>query len=216
MSSPITTRNWLTSWKVTCGLFVVKCRNFISIPLDIGLNAYYYYWNMDYYSYLGGDEFGLNKDRRGEFYLYQLRQILARYYLERLSNGLGEIPEINFWSPIDTGFYSSMTFFNGVNFPSRTNNYMMYLNKDNARYLDHLYNLEHRIFDAIDSGFFLLPNGEKMAMNKPENVEYLGNLIQMNKDSLGNMYYYGMIEMFYRKLLGGSVSEFESFHQIPR
>jgi Hemocyanin, all-alpha domain/Hemocyanin, copper containing domain len=31
---------------------------------DIGLNAYYYYWNLDYYTFLGGDEFGLNKDRR--------------------------------------------------------------------------------------------------------------------------------------------------------
>lgn len=84
---------------------------------------------MDYYAFLGGDEFGLKKDRRGEFYLYQIRQILARYYLERLSNGLGEIPEFNFWEPLETGYYSSLTFFNGVNFPSRSNYYMMYLNK---------------------------------------------------------------------------------------
>jgi hypothetical protein len=183
---------------------------------DIGLSSYYYYWNMDYYAYLGGDEFGLNKDRRGEFYLYQIRQILSRYYLERLSNGLGEIPEINYWQPLETGFYSSLTFFNGVNFPSRSNYYMMYLNKDNLRYLDHLYNYEHRIFDAIDSGFFLLPNGEKMAIDKPETIEYLGNLIQMNKDSLGNFYYYGMFEMLGRRLLGGSVHSFDSYTQIPR
>lgn len=182
---------------------------------DIGLNSYYYYWNMDYYSFLGGEEFGLNKDRRGEFYLYQIRQILARYYLERLSNGLGEIPEINYWQPLETGFYSSLTFFNGVNFPSRSNYYMMYLNKDNQKYLDHLYNYEHRIFEAIDSGFFLLPNGEKMAMNSQESIEYLGNLIEMNKDSLGNMYYYGMLEMLGKRLLGGSVHSFDSYTQIP-
>lgn len=183
--------------------------------LDIGLNAYYYYWNMDYYSFVGGEEFGLNKDRRGEFYIYQMRQILARYYLERLSNGLGEIPEINYWQSLPTGYYSSMTFYNGVNFPSRENNYMMYLNKDNARYMEHLYTYEHRIFDAIDSGFFLMPNGEKMAMDKPENIEYLGNLIQMNKDSLGNMYYYGMLEMLAKKLLGGSVQVMDAYKQIP-
>lgn len=183
---------------------------------DIGLNSYYYYWNMDYYTSLGGEEFGLNKDRRGEFYMYEIRQLLARYYLERLSNGLGEIPEINFWQPLETGFYSSLTFYNGINFPSRSNNYMMYLNKDNHRYLEHLYAYEHRLFDAIDSGSFLLPNGEKMAINKPESIEHLGNLIQMNKDSMGNFYYYGMLEMLARKLLGGSVAVMDSYRQIPR
>jgi len=182
---------------------------------DIGLNSYYYYFNMDYYAYLGGSEFGLNKDRRGEFFLYQIKQLLARYYLERLSNGLGEIPEFNYWEPIEYGFYSGLSFYNGVNFPSRSNYYMMYLNKDNQRYLDHLYNYEHRIFEAIDSGFFLLPDGKKLPLDKPESIEYLGNLIQMNKDSLGNFYYYGMIEMLGRRLIGGSVHTFDNLYQIP-
>jgi hypothetical protein len=47
---------------------------------------------MDYNTFLGGKEVGLYKDRRGEFYFYQIRQFLARYYMERLTNGLGEIP----------------------------------------------------------------------------------------------------------------------------
>lgn len=182
---------------------------------DIGLNAYYYYWNMDYYSYLGGEEFGLNKDRRGEFFYYQIQQLLSRYYLERLSNGLDEIPEFNYWEQLPTGFYSGLTFFNGVNFPSRSNYYMMHLNKDNQKYLDQLYSWEHRIFEAIDSGYFLMPNGEKKDLTKYENIEYLGNLIQSNKDSLGNFYYYGMIEMLARRMLGGSVQSYDFYHQIP-
>lgn len=171
---------------------------------------------MDYYAFLGGEEFGLKKDRRGEFFMYQIRQLLSRYYLERLSNGLGEIPEFNFWEPIETGFYSGLSYYNGVNFPSRSNYYMMYLNKDNQRYLDHLYNYEHRIFEAIDSGFFLLPDGKKLPLDKPESIEYLGNLIQMNKDTLGNFYYYGMIEMLGRRLIGGSVHTFDAYNAVPR
>lgn len=170
---------------------------------------------MDYYAWIGGDEFGLSKDRRGEWYLYQVRQLLSRYYLERLSVGLGEIPEINFWHEIETGYYPSLMFFNGVNFPTRTNNYMMYLNSDNSRYLDHLYALERRVYDAIDSGFFLKSNGEKMAFTDPDAVEYLGNIIQKNKDSMGNFYFYGMLETFYRKLLSGSFDSFDSFKRIP-
>lgn len=170
---------------------------------------------MDYYAWLGGDEFGLNKDRRGEWYMYQIRQFLARYYLERLSNGLGEIPEIDMFSEIETGYYPSLTFFNGVNFPTRTNHYMMYLNSDNKRYVDHFYALERRIFDAIDSGYFLKADGERVAFGDPKGIEYLGNLIQRNKDSLGNFYFYGMLETFYRKLLSGSFGSIDSYKRIP-
>lgn len=170
---------------------------------------------MDYYAYLGGDEFGLKKDRRGEFYLYQLRQFLSRYYLERLSNGLGEIPEVDFWGPIETGYDSSLMFYNGVNFPTRTNFYMMYLNNNNKRYIDHLYALERRIFDAIDSGFFLMPNGDKMPIDKFESVEQLGNLIERNKDTLGNTYFYGMLETYARKLFSGGFESVDAYERIP-
>lgn len=61
-----------------------------------------------------------------------------------------------------------------------------------------------------------MPNGEKKALDKPETIEHLGNLIQMNKDTMGNMYYYGMLEMLGRRLLGGSVHNFDNFQQIPR
>lgn len=57
---------------------------------DIGLNSYYYYFHADYPFWMGGKEFNLYKDRRGEFFLFEHQQLLARYYLERLSNGLGK------------------------------------------------------------------------------------------------------------------------------
>jgi len=182
---------------------------------DIGLNSYFYYWSMDYYKNLGGEEFGLHKDRRGEFYMYQIRQLLARYYLERLSVGLGEIPELDYWTQITMGYYPSLMFFNGVNFPTRTNNYMMHLNGDNARWAEHLYGIERRVFDAIDAGFFLKPNGEKIPLDKPETIEYLGNIIQNNKDTLGNMYFYGMLETYGRKLFSGSFDSVDSFYRVP-
>jgi hypothetical protein len=170
---------------------------------------------MDYFYRLGGEEFGLNKDRRGEFFIYQTRQLLARYYLERLSNGLGEIPELNYWEPLQYGYQSSLTFYNGVNFPTRTNYYMMYLNSDNFRYVEHMNNLERRIFDAIDSGFFYKPNGEKLPLDKPETIEYLGNMIQTNKDTMGNFYYYGYLETIGRKLFSGSLDSIDFANRIP-
>lgn len=183
---------------------------------DIGLNSYYYYFNMDYPAYLGGKEFGLYKDRRGEFFLYQHQQFLARYYLERLTNNLGMIPEFDFYKPIETGYYASMSFYNGVNFPTRENFYMMYLNKFYYQQIAEFESYEHRIFEAIDLGYFLMPNGEHIDLRKPESIEYLGNLIQKNYDSMGNMYYYGMLEVIGKKMLGGSFQKYDYYkHSIP-
>jgi Hemocyanin, copper containing domain len=136
--------------------------------------------------------------------------------MERLSNGMSEIPEVNYWDGIETGYDPLLMFYNGVNFPTRTNYYMMHLNSDNSRYLDHFYALERRIFDAIDSGYFLRPNGEKFPIDSPESFEYLGNVIQRNKDSMGNFYFYGMLETFGRKLLSGSFDSVFSYTRIPR
>lgn len=69
---------------------------------DIGLNAYYYYFHADYPFWMGGQEYNLYKDRRGELFLFYHQQLLARYYLERISNGLGEWLYCSF---ISTTFY---------------------------------------------------------------------------------------------------------------
>ncbi|KNE87498.1 hypothetical protein PSTG_19117, partial [Puccinia striiformis f. sp. tritici PST-78] len=49
---------------------------------DLGWNSYWYYLNMDYAFFLDGKTFNLNKDRRGEYWLYNVQQLLARYYME--------------------------------------------------------------------------------------------------------------------------------------
>jgi Hemocyanin, ig-like domain/Hemocyanin, copper containing domain len=71
-----------------------------------------------------------------------------------------------------------------------------------------------RIRDAIDHGYITLPNGDHVDLTKPESVEYLGNLIQANPDSV-NVRYYGYLEMFARILLGASVEHVESHKVVP-
>lgn len=97
---------------------------------DIGLNAWYYYFQIEFPYWLGGKEFNMYKDRRGELYLFHHQQLLARYYLERLSNDLGKIPEISYELPIKTGYFPDLYYYNGVPFPDRDNNYMMYVEEN--------------------------------------------------------------------------------------
>uniref|UniRef100_A0A1B0D917 Hemocyanin middle domain-containing protein n=1 Tax=Phlebotomus papatasi TaxID=29031 RepID=A0A1B0D917_PHLPP len=109
-------------------------------------------------------------------------QILARYYLERLSNDLGHIPEFSWYEPIYTGYYPNLRYYNGVYFPSRPNYYNFYT-EENYFDVDTLWTYEQRIRDAIDLGFIYLPDGTHVDLTKPDSIEYLGNLIQSNPDS---------------------------------
>lgn len=171
---------------------------------DIGLNSYYYYLHADYPFWMGGEEYGLYKDRRGEFYMYMYQQILARYYLERLSNGLGKIPELSFYTPIKSGYYPALRYYNGDYFPSRENDYVVY-QEENYEDVAMVEDWETRLRKAIDSGFILLEDGKYYDIMKPEAIEYIGNLIQSNPDSK-NSRFYGKLEVLFREILSTSVN----------
>lgn len=86
---------------------------------DVGINSFYYYFNLDYPFWLGGEEYGLNKDRRGELFYFVHQQLLARYYMERLSHGYGSIPVFDWEEIVKTGYVPSMRYPNGLEFPVR-------------------------------------------------------------------------------------------------
>lgn len=132
---------------------------------DVGLNAYYYYYNIYYPFWLGGEEFkDFVTERRGEQFYFFYQQFLARYYLERLSNGFGEIPYFNYQEPFETGYYPSLEYPNGLEFPSRPNfvrlseyfyNYGQRWNFKGPQGYSYtlVQDYERRIRDAIDRGF---------------------------------------------------------------
>lgn len=131
---------------------------------DVGINAFYYYYNLYYPFWMSGEEFKLKNDRRGEQYYYLYQQLLARYYLERLSNDFGEIDMFNYELFVPTGYYPSLRYSNGLEFPSRPNyaklheyfyNYgQKYSLKGRYPYSYTLVkDFERRIRDTIDSGY---------------------------------------------------------------
>lgn len=180
---------------------------------DIGLNAYYYYFHMDYPFWMEGENFKLNKDRRGELFLHEHTQLLARYYLERLSNDLGVIPEFTWNKPIPTGYYPNLRYYNGAPFPAR-DNYHYFDSEESHDEILMVKDYERRIRDAVDLGFAVLPDGTHIDLTKPESIEILGNLIQSNSDSV-NVRYYGQMIHYAKELLGASVEHFDDFKMIP-
>lgn len=133
---------------------------------DIGINAFYYYYNLYYPFWINRQQYNLKNDRRGEQYYYLYQQILARYYLERLSNDFGEVDYLDYEAPIEYGYYPSLRYANGLEFPSRPNYVRLsdYFYNYGQRYsinsrYGNVYTLvqdyERRIRDAIDSGYVL-------------------------------------------------------------
>lgn len=179
---------------------------------DIGLNSWYYYFHADYPFWVDSKD-AMYKNRRGEVYLHTHAQLLARYYLERLSNGLGTIPQFSWRVPFRTGYNPSMAYYSGEAFPVRNNYYSTY-NEDSYYSIEKLEGLENRVKFAIDRRFYTLPNGTVIDINKPENIEYFADLYKLTpyKDD-GK--FFGLLEVLSRTLLGTAIENYSTDDYLP-
>jgi len=148
---------------------------------DLGWNAFWYYFNMDYSFALDGKTFGLDKDRRGEYWLHTIQQLLSRYYMERLSHGFGDIPEFSWFSEIEYGYNPELISYNGIGF-SYSKNWWEVQSYGNFEMLNTITNTLKRIYDVIDLGYYKMHDGTMVDLRKPESIEYVGYLMQGNMD----------------------------------
>lgn len=190
---------------------------------DIGLNSFYYYYNIYYPFWLGGQDFDYQNDRRGEFFYYIYQQILARYYLERLSNNFGEISYFNYEVPFENGYYPSLQYSNGLPFPVRPNfanlyeyfyNYGQKTNNQYSYSYTRVQDYDRRIRDAIDQGYIYTPQGQKIDLYSQKGLNVLGNLIESNPDS-PNYQYYGALQIYARHLLGYAYQPLSQYQLAP-
>lgn len=192
---------------------------------DIGLNNYYYFSrignsrivdnkqmynnlnNKDRFNQVNGNlfntkEFNDKINRRGERYLYQLEQLLARFNLERKCNGLDNVRDVTLDGTIDNGVYPNLRYTNGLQMPNRQNDFNL-KKHHNMRLIQTTKDFENRFYRAIDQGFILTKNGHKVDLRNKNGINILGNLLQGNRDSF-NTDYYRYLEYYYRLLFGGN------------
>lgn len=86
---------------------------------DVGMNTYYFYQNAMFPYWLSSEKYNLLKGVRGQMYYFSHKHLLARYYLERLSNDLGELEWLDWDKPIVTGYYPTLVHPTGLPFPQR-------------------------------------------------------------------------------------------------
>ncbi|KAF9789112.1 hypothetical protein SFRURICE_005714 [Spodoptera frugiperda] len=176
---------------------------------DIGLNTFYYNYHLAQPSWLHSEVLPLNKERRGEWFWFVHSQIVARYYMERLSNGLGEIPELGH-EIVKEGHNPGLLYHNGIAFPVRPDYY--HLDRPVlVQALQKIDDYERRVRDAIEQGYVLNHLGERIDICTPEAIEILGNLIEANTESPNPKYYNDFISLW-KKVLGNSIVHEKQYH----
>lgn len=180
---------------------------------DIGLNNWYCRFHQKYPFWMSHEEYPtLISGARGDIYYYLHSLLTSRYYMERLSNNLGDIEYLDWEKPIKTGYSPSMTYSNGLHFPRRKewSTVPVWMNED----LEKLKEFESRISAVIDSGYFMTKDGHFESIDGIEGIKVLGNLFEGNNDSL-NEAFYGSVDALGRRVLGFSPKAHNDYQILP-
>nr|AUO15574.1 hexamerin-like protein 2 [Tetrix subulata] len=181
---------------------------------DVGLSAYFssiFYKSPSFLNRVNYTGIPEDKFRGLRFYSY-VEHLLTRYNMERLSNRLPFVKPVEFFNPIDVGYYPELRLHSGVEAPFRPEGLNMG-DKWNLK-KDYLLSLEWRIRDSIDYGFVMDRQHEKVDLIEKKAVQILGNIIEGNGDSLNSKFY----GHFMRDLIvafGRSVDEDNHYSAAP-
>jgi hypothetical protein len=190
---------------------------------DVGLNAFYYYYNIYFPFWMKSYKNIDVMKQRSPFYSMVYQQLYAKYYLERLSNGLGPIPNLDFEEPVETGYYPSLTYPNGLDFPIRPSNVQFLKPQPVVSYPGNfnytqtsqlLQDYARRIRDAIDLGYVINRSGEKIFINGVNGFDILVDIIQ-GYPSSPNLRFYGSLPMYARYVLGYSYVPLDGYKILP-
>lgn len=97
-----------------------SCENSLDyLTEDIAWNEYYFYFRNQFPFLVSSALLGLSDKYRGEEYLYGHKQIMSRYNLERMANGLGHVEHFDYHGKFYPGYYPRMTYPTGLPFPVR-------------------------------------------------------------------------------------------------
>ncbi|KAL4709002.1 hypothetical protein ACJJTC_005863 [Scirpophaga incertulas] len=184
---------------------------------DIDLNTYNYYFHVDYPFWMKDEVSNKLRTRRYELTLYYYQQILARYNLERLSNGLDVVQTLSFEKPIRHGYYPWIMLHNGVQIPARFNNYVA-VHEDNIENIRLVEGYEQIIKDAIIKGYVDI-NGVRYELMKQDDVEILGKLIygKIDKVPVDNIHYdaYRYLLIILKSVLGLNTLKSDKYFVAP-
>ncbi|CAG9576271.1 unnamed protein product [Danaus chrysippus] len=174
---------------------------------DIGLNLHHWHWHL-VYPFDAADRRIVDKDRRGELFYYMHQQIIARYSVERMCNGLSRPKRYNnFREPIAEGYFPKLD--SQVASRAWPPRFAGSTIRDLDRPVDQiradvseLETWRDRFIQAIEEMAVLLPNGRKVPLDEETGMDVLGNLmessiISRNRGFYGDLHNMGHVFISY-------------------
>ncbi|KAL4709732.1 hypothetical protein ACJJTC_005535 [Scirpophaga incertulas] len=143
---------------------------------DIDINTYMYYLHMNYPYWMTDEVYSVNKERRGEVYMYAQMQLLARYELERLSKNMCSVKPVVWHEMLNDGYWPKIRMHNGESMPARRN-HVTPINQYNIEDKILADDIESIIREAIIKGHIEMRDGTRVTLQKAEDIEYLARMV---------------------------------------
>lgn len=145
---------------------------------DLDLNSFYFYYQLSYPQWLKTD--GLTADRRGELFLFEHQQLLARYNLERIGNNLTKVEDLDVLEPIKAAHFPMMSHANGQKIVDRLPYYYPFTRE---REIENIIQMEEKLDSFLEYGQMRTRNGTTINFRNEMSINELGNLIDGNLNS---------------------------------
>ncbi|XP_037049326.1 phenoloxidase 2-like [Bradysia coprophila] len=160
---------------------------------DIGVNMHHWHWHLVYPG--EGDRRVVDKDRRGELFYYMHNQIINRYNVDRMCNGLERVkPLTNLRVPVPEAYFPKIIrSSNNRAYPPRHANSMLSdVNRPGDNTIVELGDIERwrdRIYQAIDQGYVVDGGGRQISLLGDDGIDILGNVIEASSLSPNRLLY---------------------------
>nr|AUO15583.1 hexamerin-like protein 5 [Xya japonica] len=180
---------------------------------DVGMNTYNGFVALQYPSYMNETYYGVKFERRGEFYWYYLKQLYARYFLERLSHSFPDVKMVDYWKKVKVGYTPFITYPNGHEAPMRPKGIEP---KDlDTNTVKQIFNYEKRIRDAIDFGAFVSDKHEYVVVDDHNGLELVGDAVFGTGDNHVSKRYYPSLFRSLMMLFGHITDPMHEFEVPP-
>ncbi|KAJ8894005.1 hypothetical protein PR048_006613 [Dryococelus australis] len=153
---------------------------------DLGLNMLNVAFHSKYPTWFDSAHYGKYNDRKGELFLHYLHQLIARYYLERLSNNLPETSYITEGEPL-VGYFPGLRHSNGAQVTPRQP--FTKVRDTKAISLSEYHEHFERVMQAISLGYAIAENGTHVPLRGEHGLNILGEMLGFVGDNINYKYY---------------------------
>lgn len=154
---------------------------------------HHWHWHLVYPG--EGERSIVDKDRRGELFYYMHNQIINRYNVDRMCNGLERVkPLNNLRVAVPEGYFPKIIrSSNNRAYPPRHANILLSdVNREEDATVVELADIERwrdRIYQAIDQGYVVDMSGKQISLLGMEGIDILGNVVEASSLSPNRLLY---------------------------